>query len=281
MPTKNEEWILPTTLAAASQFADHIIVADQNSTDKTRELLDEFEKVEWFTNDEQGHSNKVRWKMLDYLREKYGHNNLVLCIDADEIFPPHLFNKYKDRLLTLEPGTTVVAPWVQVWNSIRTYRDDDSVWNPKTNTKPFMFVDKPDMDYERTFVINDHTARIPMKNSGSSLTVAIPLLHFQFVSWERSQMKQAWYRCKELVAGGNATSINQKYRNSSNIQGIKYSPIPKGWYADIDVSTTLEACEPANTWHFREMVEMFDKHGIEKFRELEIWNWDCLKNLLK
>ena len=34
-PIKNEDWILDRFLSVTSQFADLIIIADQNSTDKS------------------------------------------------------------------------------------------------------------------------------------------------------------------------------------------------------------------------------------------------------
>ena len=44
-PTKNEEWILERFLRVTTQFADLVIVADQGSTDRTREICERFENV--------------------------------------------------------------------------------------------------------------------------------------------------------------------------------------------------------------------------------------------
>ena len=41
---KNEEWILERFLALTSRFADAIVVADQRSTDRSREIYAQFSK---------------------------------------------------------------------------------------------------------------------------------------------------------------------------------------------------------------------------------------------
>lgn len=282
MPVKNEEWILPTTLKAAESIADLIIVGDQLSTDKTREILASSEKVVVIDNLEVGHSNKIRWKMLDYLREHHGANNLVINIDADEILPPYLFNKHKSLLLeNIQPGTIISSPWVQVWRSIHTYRSDNSVWSPLTNKKPFIFLDNGVMDYDRNFVINDHTSRVPNKNCGETVEIRIPLLHLQFANWNRTQIKQAWYQCCELINGKLVENINNSYSITRNEHGIGYEVVPELWYQGVEISTSIESCDVTKTWYYREIVDMFDKHGIEKFESLHIWHINELKVLRK
>jgi GTP:adenosylcobinamide-phosphate guanylyltransferase len=68
-PVKNEEWILPSTLKNFSSFADHIILADQKSTDKTREICARFEKVTVIDNPFKGYTNEIRWMLLDEARK--------------------------------------------------------------------------------------------------------------------------------------------------------------------------------------------------------------------
>jgi hypothetical protein len=41
-----------------------------------------------------GHSNKVRWLLLEEARKIEG-NNLIFCIDADEVLSPNLISDYR------------------------------------------------------------------------------------------------------------------------------------------------------------------------------------------
>ena len=47
LTAKNEEWIIGKTLEVLSIFCDKIIILDDNSTDKTKDICKSFEKVEW------------------------------------------------------------------------------------------------------------------------------------------------------------------------------------------------------------------------------------------
>lgn len=50
-PTKNESWIIKSFLGAALYWADHVIVADQGSTDGTLQQLQNTPGVEAVIND--------------------------------------------------------------------------------------------------------------------------------------------------------------------------------------------------------------------------------------
>ena len=50
VPVKNEAWILDRCLATASTWADVIIVADQMSTDNSREIALKYPKVQLIEN---------------------------------------------------------------------------------------------------------------------------------------------------------------------------------------------------------------------------------------
>ena len=52
-PVRNEAWILRAFLEATSLWADHIIIADQMSTDGSREIARSFPKVTLIDNDRQ------------------------------------------------------------------------------------------------------------------------------------------------------------------------------------------------------------------------------------
>ena len=44
-PVYNEAWILPAFLKATSLWADYIIIADQMSTDGSRDIYKDYDKV--------------------------------------------------------------------------------------------------------------------------------------------------------------------------------------------------------------------------------------------
>ena len=46
-PVRNEAWVLRAFLETTSLWADYIIIADQMSTDDSREMAKEYPKVMW------------------------------------------------------------------------------------------------------------------------------------------------------------------------------------------------------------------------------------------
>lgn len=280
MPTKNEEWILPITISAASSIAEKIIVSDQKSQDKTIEILKKSNNIDFIENKNIGHSNQVRWELLDYARSNYGKNNLIITIDADEIIPHSIFKNYRNNILSNKPGTIFSLPWIQLWKSVEKYRSDKGVWSPKTNKKACMFIDDGILSYDNKFVINDHTSRVPNQNIRDKIDLQVPLLHFQFANWERSQIKQIWYQCTELLNGLDPETINNKYFHSKNQEGVKLRKVKKSWLKNISITNSITTSSIPETWYFSEIKEMFNKYGIKKFEKLDIWDNKYIQSLI-
>ena len=108
----------------------------------------------------------------------------------------------------------------------------------------------------------------------------MPLIHLQFANWERSQMKQVWYMCKELISGISSEEINQKYVHSMNEEGIKYSKSKSKWFVDKSNFENIQTQNPKSLWYFKEIELMFLKYGVQYFQELNIWENKHLNNFL-
>lgn len=275
IPVKNEEWILECTLQNTAPHVDAILIADQNSTDKTLEICARFPNVRVVNNPHEGHSNKVRWLLLDEAR-KLGSNNLIICIDADEMIAPKGIEEMKNLAAEGKAiaGDVFNFKWIQLWKGVHQYWDGD-VW--KDNNKNIAFIDNAGInEYKKEFVINDHTTRVPDTHIGKMLPVSYPLLHFHFVAWKRNQLKQAWYRCSELIAGArNARRINNTYRVTLEPKNIVLAAVPKPWTEGLILPQHLEAV--SSPWHLEALRVFFDTHGIEFFEELQIWHIEELR----
>jgi hypothetical protein len=281
MPTKNEDWILNSTLPSALKLVDAAIVSDQRSTDRTLEILNSFKKVTVIENTEKFHSNKVRWSLLDKSREKFGTNNLILNLDADEYISNKLFFKNLNYIKNLPKGTSVSLPWVQLWKSNTKFRSDKGVWNPKTNKKTCVFLDDGKVSYSNELIINDHTSRVPTENISNSVVIdKLPLIHAQFVNWDRSQAKQVLYQCRELINGITVNEINDKYRNSTTDKNVKLKKIKKKWLDGAEIPKNISECRVEDTWHYKEIKNIFAEHSIAKFKDLNIWEPHFMRKLL-
>lgn len=265
LPVKNEAWILRSTLKNISDFSDHIIIADQNSTDGSLDIYKDFEKVRVIINDNTGHDNSVRWQLLDYARKLYGSGNLIICIDADEMISPEAIEKIKKISAEEKQTVSFSFPWIQLWGSVKKYRDD-CVW--KDNWKAIAFTDDGKIDYERISIINDHTGRIPRCEVNMKLE-QYPLLHYQYTIPKQAEIKQAWYRCAELISKGKPRKINYKYSTTSNSENITFKPVNQDWFNNLPLVSS--EYNISNDWRYMEIMSWFDKYGLKFFEPLEIW----------
>lgn len=271
-PIKNEAWILEIFLANNS-WADLVILADQYSIDDTVAIVARFPNVRLIKNDLVGHSNKIRWALLEEARKAFGDDDatsksageagldkevkLIFCLDADEIITREALDwtiNIAETEITeaLSAGQTPQAlrfayPWIQLFNSPKEYRID-SVW--KGSKKTMAFLDHPDLTYPNTEVLNDHTERIPDANiltptteTSTSTTPAItaknlecphPVLHLQFLAKRRSLIKQAWYMCQELLKSGrNPKEINLQYSPALQAGKIETLTTQESWLVGL------------------------------------------------
>jgi hypothetical protein len=275
MPVKNEGWILRDSLTNLSEFCDHIIIGDQMSTDDSREIYKEFPKVLVIDNDQKFHSNNIRWRLLDEARKIPGEHILVL-LDADEILPAEILKQNLDIIRTAPAGSVIQCPWLNLWKQADEYRSD-GYW--KDLTKNIFFIDDRKSDYVRESTLNDHTDRTPQVATYIK-TDKLPVLHLEFLFWKKAQIKQAWYRCSELInKPEEAKKINNRYKDTKEADAIKTSPLKPECKEVFQTSQTAYKIE--SDWRYEEMLSWFNKYGIEFFEPLDIWHVEELYKMFE
>lgn len=286
MPVKNEEWILEKSLKAASLFADYVIVADQNSTDRTLDICSKFEKVKVIKNKARFHSSNVRKLLLDAARQIEGQN-AIFSFDADEIPTAHFLQEdFRQKIRNLPSGSVIEMQWVNLWRSSKQYRSDSSVWS--NSFKAFGFIDDRKSDYKNLNVINDHTSRVPTAVLNRVQRFEFPkVMHFQFTSWERMLSKQAYYRVLEYLQRPKgfltAVKINARYFPSQDERGIKLKEVPEDWILEYkQKEIDLQNFPKENLhWFDMEVLKFFEKYGTDYFKWLGVWgvDWEQKRHL--
>lgn len=284
MPVKNEDWILEYSLSCASLWADHIIIADQGSVDKTREICKRFDKVRVIENPFEFHSGSVRKLLLEEAR-KIPWNNLLFSLDADEILSANFLDPIiRDSvLMPLCLWDSLMLQWVNLWWSASTYRDDDSIWS--NSWKHFAFYDNRECSYEFIHRINDHEARVPsLSLEHTQKNIDIKVLHFQFLSRERMLSKQRRYRVHDLVQQSNSflnnIKLNLKYFPTKIQEQVWLSQAPSEWIdAYVEAGLDADSIQYATDtyWYDRDVIEKIGKFWTKHFRYLDIWDDDWNK----
>lgn len=275
MPVKNEEWILEYTLECASLFFDHIIVADQNSTDRTPDICKKFPKVVYIKNElKEYDEGKRRQLLLDAARQFPG-NNFIANIAADEVFTANINSndRFQELIKDKKPGTAFSFHWVQLWKNPSQYRDDNSVWS--NLYRPFAFIDDRKTNYKPGFA---HLSIVPEDLVNDAIQVEdIKILHYQFVDFERMLMKQRWARLLEFGSYTQPTFLksiilNNKYYITKDEQNLKLSQVKNNW---IDLYPEFKRQTSKESWHVNTSIEFIQKYNAKNLRWLDIWdfNW--------
>jgi hypothetical protein len=275
VPVRNEAWVLPHSLAALSGFCDVVIVSDQRSEDESREICRRFPKVVLLESADIRISTQVRWQLFDAARD-YDGCNLLWCTDADELMAPgparDFFTLRKDDLT---PGTVIESSYIHLWNSAARYREYD--WKYGPHFKQLAVVDDRRMDYDRSRPLSIHEPRVPLNGAIGTVRAAdVRVLHLQWLLTERAQMRQAWYRCRELMDGKGAAKINNDYSATLPDPRAVTAALPAAWVDGLTFPDLAIDREPS--WNERDILGWFDERTPQFFEPLEIWHIAVLRD---
>lgn len=265
-PIKNEAWILDEFLSAVSIYADHIIVSDHASTDNSIRIAESFTKATVIKTKFEKFAESERRDELLTAARAFGENNLILSIDADEFLTPNLITPESLGELKSQPiGTRFHVPLWNVKPGFNRY------WTP--GLTPIGFVDDGSNHPGKDAI---HFPRIPQKSGAPALELSQGgLLHLQFIQWDRMMSKHRWYQVWETInfPAKSPVEIFRRY-DHMNI-------LPKSAFLDLEPShlenyremgVDLKSLEDAERvfWWDAEVENLLSKHGIQKFRFLDL-----------
>ncbi|MEN0045653.1 MAG: glycosyltransferase family 2 protein [Bacteroidota bacterium] len=275
-PIKNEEWILSKYLEITSLFADHIIIADQDSKDRSKEIAKKFEKVILIENNKKGYDEAERQILLiNKARELFGTGNLLLALDADEIITAS--------------GISSTS-----WDIIR-----------QSDLGTVFFFDKPTLAFDKPYVfrygkgfplgyLDDganhqpdliHSTRIPYPMNAPVINIEdIEFLHLCFVRENVQFSKNRYYCALENINKTNVLRLrNKRYRyfkSEDYIKENKLHPIQDKWLSYPNHVELKNFKQQKYYYSDYEVLKLFQKYGTKRFFSDPIWNidWeDCRK----
>jgi glycosyltransferase involved in cell wall biosynthesis len=270
-PVKNEAWILDRFLAVTSQFADRIIIADQNSTDGSQAICKSYPKVTLIENkSEQFNEAERQILLIEKAREWVPEHKIILALDADEILAADATRTLGwQSMLKAKPGTILYFEKPNLYltpnqcirgqPSPHGYVDDGVEHKPK----------------------QIHSVRIPMPEYATRLDVhEVKLLHYAMLRPTGQASKFRMYSVLEnvLSTGFVLTRRRQYASNKLYIESgeAQLSPSQVEWFTGweelgIDMRTIIHQ---RYYWQDFEVLQYFDKYGLRRFWLEDIWSFD-------
>lgn len=269
-PVKDEAWILERFLACASTWADHIVIADQGSTDGSAEIAEAHPKVTFVHNASPGYDEGARQRLLIETARGIpaAGRRVLLALDADEFLSANWSESTDwEQVCAAPSGTVLTFKWMNVAPGF------ERGW-PSAEPIPFGFVDNG-TPHDGGVI---HSWRLPTPE-GAPVTHLddLVVLHYQYTDWARMRSKQRWYQCWERLRYPEKRPITlyrQYHHMDAAVQTAR--PMQPEWLAGyesagIDMQTVEEA---PYYWWDEELVNLFDEHGVEPFRRLNVWEVD-------
>ena len=273
-PVRNEDWILDQFLNICSLFADHIIIADQNSTDRSLEICSKYNKVILIKNDNSNFNEAQRQQILiAKARELFGLGNFLLALDADEIISANSINASGWQIIKQAALGTVFffdkpTPFFQSSKALR-YKEGF----------PLGFKDDGS-EHQPTFI---HSNRIPVpKHSTHILIKDILFLHLCFARPNIQFSKNRFYCVLENINKSSVLRLRQlvygRYNLKEYIHGAS-EPINPLWFDRYEkMGINLKEFSSEHYYYMDfEVLKLFEKYGTKRFFNDPIWKFDWEK----
>ena len=277
VPFKNESHNFKTFFQNLDKVVDLVLGFDDNSIDDSKGIFKEFGGILIDYKGEshwgRGGQRLVRNKLLETGRNLGGTHFLIL--DADEFLSSNYLDNAKNDILNLSPGKALALPWVNLWKSFDQVCGQGTPWAPML--KDFAFADSENTSYPEGLI---HFSRTPISAIDGAWIKSNfdgAVIHTQFAQWKRTQLKQAWYRCLELVyTQQKARHVNFTYEITKEKMVNSVVKINKDWIEGITFPSDLEDFEL--DWHAKEILNWFEEKGPIFFERLDIWHIKPLRD---
>jgi len=269
-PCKDEAWILDQTIAAASTWADYVIVADQRSTDGSREIIEQHEKAVLVDNPGEKWDEKQRQHLLINTARQLpaSGKRILIALDADEALSANWMESPEwQRILAAPPGTVFGFLWANLMPDFQT------AWVPRDDKKWFCVVDEG-QPHDPILI---HGPRIPFdEDAPRHLLHDIKVLHYQFADWERMRSKQRWYQSWEHLTFPEKSSVDifRQYNHMYGILEHELQPVEERWFIGYEqrgIDMRSVYTEGRYRWD-AEVLDMIATHGADRLKRAAIWD---------
>lgn len=275
-PVRNEAWVLHAFLKTTSLWADYIIIADQMSTDGSRNIYPQYEKVIVIDNNNPNFNEAERQSMLVAKAREVadGRDCILFGLDADEIMPANWRDTADGhRILNSVPGDVFFFKWAQLAPDKQHF--GDSVFYP------WMFHDDG-VEPHGNYVRNMHSMRIPYPIEEKQIyyvhdfrvlhcglldveRIAAKNRFYQFVDWEMNNRSPIRLGRSYALHYKENIKHDTKYKLDNNAIAF-----PFDFWSQIEIDSK-------HTWFDDYIVERLNQHSINQLRKLDIWDKEFIQ----
>lgn len=274
--TRNYGWVTKAFCEANSQWADYIIIVDQMSTDNTREICAEYEKVILLDDHDLSYSESRRSIMaLNRAREIKG-DKILIYLAIDEVLPANWMNTQDgQKILMSKPTEMFMLDWANL------LPDNRHCKMVIQNDMYRVFHDDGMTPYDNQHK-DMHTHCLPYHSGGKEYKVSdFPILHFGIYNTKFQSVKLHYYQMIEYDKNDRSVVTLSRYYNRSDKDDFwkGNDDIKLEWlWPDFDIFSLIDLETPPSL--IKECQGYIQKNGIKRYVMLDIWD-DTMLNYLQ
>ena len=278
-PVRNEAWVLRAFLEATSLWADYIIIADQMSTDGSREIAKEYTKVILIDNNrKEMHQAATRRLLFDEARKIDGEK-ILFALDADEFLYGDFVNTQDwDKIMNSKPDDSFSWRWMNLKGG------DDSLFF--IDQKYFYWAAHESEElWEGVFPDNFiHEWRLPWSSKADKnhefLLKDFFSIHLARVNQLRQKNKERYYQVSTIGNNPKKSRI-ALYRQYHEEENPEYMEVPLDTYSfyennGLNIWDYVDRNDEGEYYTY-EIIKFFQRDGVKKYALLDIWDGEWIK----
>lgn len=269
-PVRNEAWVLHAFLKATSLWADNIIVADQMSTDGSREIYSQYEKVTVIDNPRaEMHQARTRQLLLDAAKKIEG-NKILFALDADEFLSgDFIHTKGWQTILNSEPGDVFCFRWMNLMADASKY----------TSFTPYYWAAHMNDEVKNGIFPDNqiHEWRLPWPHNVNHEYIIedISFIHFARVNVLRQKNKERFYQVSTVFHDKKYSGIRM-YRMYHTISKDTIYDVPNDAYDyylqnGLDIKEEIDLND-GGQHYVDNIISNLQTKGLKYFKKLNIWD---------
>lgn len=277
-PVRNEAWVLRAFLEATSLWADHIIIADQMSTDGSREIAKEYPKVILIDNNRPEMHMAATRRLLFEEAKKIEGEKILFALDADEFLSGDFVHTEDWRkILESKPDDSFCWRWMNLkgGNPQLYFAGPHFYW--AVHESPVLW----EGEFPDNFI---HEWRLPWSpNADGSHSFNLDdfySIHLARVHQNRQKNKERFYQVSTLGQNPKKSSVSlyRQYHTEEDLQVLQVPFDAYKFYESkgLDIWQYVDLHDEG-AYYTSEILRYFERDGIGKYAMLDIWDKDWMK----
>ena len=274
-PVRNEAWVLDAFLTCTSSWADYIIIADQHSTDGSRDIATRFPKVTLIDNPcDEWVEFKCRARLLEEASKIEG-NKAIFALDADEFLSEGFLSTASWNKIMESTGNEIFCfRWLNLYGDYYhgQIEGGGAEWAAHYTENTNILSEY--LTREKNAV---HCQRIPCLDGACckyTMIEDIRFVHLGNLNHERLRNKLDFYQLVNLDKNPQKSNPVSMYRAYSSVLNTKVpkldNPVKISTADGRDITPIIRTSDHGQHY-IDEIVAIINREGIKKFEKICIW----------